>query len=227
MSAVALCASFPAGRRGEALRPYHPNDIAQAAAAVAEGVLRSGADLLFGAHPTISPIVLQTAQLLSAGPQVHVFQSEYFADRTTDAVNRLVSDAGSLLHRVPRKGSSEEASLTALRRAMFAASPRAAFFCGGMEGLTEEFALAGGHGAIRFLITHPGGMAARLAGGFDEADEDPDPPWLGAAEPYALRGRAYASLVLDALEHAGLREPQPRGPFERELEWTDGEGQLD
>ena len=79
MTGVLLSASFPSGDRGEGVRPYYPDDIAAAASSVTEAVLRSGARLVFGGHPTISPIVLQIAGLLGAGPRVDIWQSEYFA----------------------------------------------------------------------------------------------------------------------------------------------------
>jgi SLOG cluster3 family len=215
VTAVVLCASFPErGPRGAAAKlPYHPVDIALAAAAVAEAVLRNGADLVFGAHPTISPIVLQTASLLDAGPHVQIFQSQFFDDQTTDEVRRLVSKLGAGFH--PVAADLDRArSLTAMRQAMFAVRPHAAFFCGGMDGLVEEFGISAEARVPRFLITAPGGMAARLAAEHRAAGGDRQRQEPSTA---VLPGRAYGSLVLEALETAGIREPEATGPFEEEM----------
>ena len=163
MTAVVLCASFPAeNERGDAVAPYYPTEIASAAASVAEAALRSGAELVFGAHPTISPIVLQIAHLLKAGPQVQIFQFSFFEDQTTEEIHRLVDDLGATFNPIAADCDLNR-SLTAMRQAMFAVRPQASFFCGGMDGLTEEFDLAGQVHSPRFLITKPGGMAAILA----------------------------------------------------------------
>ena len=222
MTSVVLCASFPApGERGDSVAPYFVAEIALAAASVAEAVLRSGAELVFGAHPTISPIVLQTAYLLDAGSNVQIVQSGHFEDRTTDEVHRLVDDLGARFLSVP----SEEgltASLSAMRRVMFAKGPAAAFFCGGMDGLVEEFRLAAEVGAPQFLITMPGGMTAILA----RELQSPDIGSLvgsGRIGSVALSGRAYGSLALQALELVGLREPQDLGPFESDI-YRDADG---
>ncbi len=211
MSSVVLSASFPSGERGEAVAPYFPADIASAAAAVAEGVLRSGTNLLFGGHPTISPIVLQIASLLNAGRLVTIYQSEEFSDRITDEVHRLVEVEGARLRFTPR-GTSLEASLDAMRRMMFGEDVRAAFFIGGMSGIEDEFALLRDlrPAAMRFLFDEPGGMAARLDQSVPGSPSDSQ--IVGEMLPagratWVLRGRAYASLVLRALQVSELGRP--------------------
>ena len=209
MTAVALCASFPSGERAEHVRPYYSVDIALAAGAVAEAALRSRAELVFGAHPTISPIILHTARLLNAGPQVKIYQSEFFDDQTTEAVQQLVADLGAEFRATASTGD-RTSSLTAMRREMFAGRPRAAFFCGGMDGLDEEFALAADVGAARYLFVEPGGRAAKLA-----RDSENQPPTANA--PVALYGRAYGSLALEALESIGVSGTEVTGPHEEEM----------
>ena len=209
MTAIVLCASFPIGDRGEQVRPYYSVDIALAAGAVAEAVLRSGADLVFGAHPTISPIILHTARLLNAGPQVKIYQSQFYRGQTTEAVQQLVRDLGADLREPPGTGALAS-SLTSMRQAMFSVGPRAAFFCGGMDGLDEEFAIAADVGAARYLLVEPGGRAAMLAQGLQD-----QPPTANA--PVVLSGRAYGSLVLEALDSIGVSGPEATGPHEAEM----------
>lgn len=201
MKLVAMAASFPSGPRGQAVEPYYPGDIAAAVTSIAEAVLRTGAGLLFGAHPTISPIVLQTADLLNAGKQVKIFQSEFFANFETAEVRELVLDHDASIVRIP-SGADEAASLSALREALLGGPLVGCFFCGGMDGLVEEFQIAGRNKVRRFVLSEPGGMAAKL-------------PQSPGSE--ILRGRAYGSLVLSALEAVGLRTPRPMGPHETEM----------
>lgn len=97
--------------------------------AVAEGVLRSGGTLVFGGHPTISPIVLQIASMLGAGRRVVIYQSEQFAGLITDEVHRLAEVEGATIWWTP--GHSDlDLSLQALRQEMFRRPLRAAFFVG-------------------------------------------------------------------------------------------------
>ena len=204
MTSVVLCASFPSGARGVQVAPYYSTDIALAVVAIAEATLRSQARLIFGAHPTISPIVLHTARLLSAGRQVTIYQSEYFESSTTEAVRLLTGELGAELRTTQQVGNDRSLSLTAMRREMFSVAPEIAFFCGGMAGLDEEFELARESGARAYLMVEPGGRAAQLAGELDS-------PGI------ALEGRAYSSLALEALEWSGAAEPAPSGPFEEEM----------
>ena len=218
MSAVLLSASFPSGERGEAVAPYFPADIASAAAAVAEGTLRAGANLVFGGHPTISPIVLQISAMLNAGHLVTIYQSEEFRGRITDEVYRLAEVEGANLRFTPQ-GDSLEASIDTMRRAMLSLDIRAAFFVGGMSGIADEFSLCGElqPAARLFLFEDPGGMAAGLV---QSMPENVEPGGLVGemssvgSNTWVLGGRAYASLVLRALQASDLGRPEDN---EREL----------
>jgi len=151
--------------------------------------------------------VLHIARLLAAGSQVKIYQSEFFNSETTDDVRQLATHLGAELNEI--RGTGErETSLSEMRRAMFATRPRVAFFCGGMDGLDEEFAIAGEQAEARYLFVDPG---------------DEPRCWLGlvaidpgAASPsISLYGRAYGSLVLKAVETSGVSGPQAMGPYEQ------------
>lgn len=219
MSDVVLSASFPsADERGMAVAPYHPADIALAVAAIAEGVLRSGSVLAFGAHPTISPLVLHTARLLEAGPQVAIYQSDYYKDLTAPEIRQLVDQLGAGFHPTPDTGDGQS-SRSLMREAMFGARPKATFFVGGMDGLDEEFALAGRVQSTRFLMVEPGGRTAQIARSLTSAMSQ-------GGSVVALRGRGYGSLVLEAMERVGLTVTGVTGPYESEMyrepqDWED------
>lgn len=163
---VFLSASFPTGARGAAVEPYRTRDIASAATATVEAVLRHKFHLLFGGHPTITPIVHQVAFLLDAGPLVHLFQSEWFAEEFPPEARALRNDLGAELVLVPAEKSERE-SVLALRQRMLAEPVEVAFFIGGMSGILEEFNLVreGHPEAVINLFHYPGGMAARLVSG--------------------------------------------------------------
>ncbi|GEB12201.1 hypothetical protein GUY44_12205 [Pimelobacter simplex] len=211
MTRVVLCASFPSGPRAPDVEPYYSTDIALAVVAVAEATLRSGARLVFGAHPTISPIVLHTARMLDAGRLVTIFQSAFFESSTTEAVRMLTHDLGAHL-RTTKRAADRPESLTIMRTEMFASRPDCAFFCGGMDGLDEEHRIARTTGTTTYLITEPGGRTAQLA--------------LDAtAESRVLEGRAYSSLALAALERSGAAAPRPVGPLESVMYDPDDEAE--
>ena len=197
MKRVLLSASFPSGDRGQSVAPYRPGDIGRAASAVAEAVLRAGARLVFGGHPTISPLVLQIAGRLRAGNQVEIWQSDWYLDAVTPEVLRLVEHEHASLRRVKR-GSDEPSSLARLRDRMLKGDLTASFFVGGMEGIADEFRLLGRlHPTTpAFLFVEPGGTASRLAGRADRP--------VGPGRVTALEGRGYAALTLQALRGVDL-----------------------
>ncbi len=219
MTRVFLSASFPSGKRGDAVEPYRPADIAAAASSAIEAVLRTGCVLAFGGHPTVSPIVLHVAGLLGAGQQVEIWQSDWFRDSITDEVHRLVEHERARM--IPTPAAEDLAgSLLVLREAMLEAPVDAAFFVGGMEGIRDEHDLlvARHPDAPVFVFTTPGGMSARLAADAPPLDataaDSRDVPADGARpEPPVRRltGRAYGSSALAALSSIGVHVQDRRG----------------
>lgn len=80
-AAIFLSASFPSGERGKRFMPYDASGIANAVSAFARAILCSKGRLLFGGHPTITPLVLMIARELRVKRSVVVFQSEWFRDQ--------------------------------------------------------------------------------------------------------------------------------------------------
>ena len=90
---VFLSASFPSGTRRTSFEPFDPGAIADAVTAVVRAVLVAKGRLLFGGHPTITPLVLMVASELDAKGAVDVFQSRWFEDQITRET-RALQDAG-------------------------------------------------------------------------------------------------------------------------------------
>ena len=77
-SRVFLSASFPTGSRGERYRPYDPAEVADAVTAVVRALFIAGGSLVFGGHPTITPLVLHVAAEHGVRDRVIVYQTSWF-----------------------------------------------------------------------------------------------------------------------------------------------------
>lgn len=124
--------------------------------------------IVFGAHPAISPLLLEAASRFSpepaASPRVIIFQSEHFAETIPRATLELANwKSGEL---VWTKSAPTRADSLTLMRSIMAASPglEAAIFIGGMEGLYEEARLFREHNrnAPMVAIGSTGSAASRL-----------------------------------------------------------------
>lgn len=200
---VFLSASFPSGDRGREVEPYDADAIADAATAIVRAVLLSDGRVLFGGHPTITPLVLLIGTELRVQHSVDIFQSRWFEEDVTRETLRIVESEVGEIHWTPKLASRED-SLQLMRDEMLAfARPTAAVFVGGMSGITEEYAIFGrAHpGVLRLPLSGPGGAAARL-------------PTSETELPTRLQGqlgsRHYpflASLIIEA-----LTPPDPAAP---------------
>ena len=166
-----LSASFPSGTRGEAFKPFDPGGLSDAVSACARAVLSGGGTLVFGGHPTITPLVLLIAREVAVRHRIVVYQSRWFADDTTPETNQLEQlELGTI--RWTRAGNDLESSLKALREAMLRESDfLGGVFIGGMEGIFTEFEMFRERFAGRpaLPIVAAGGAASRLV---DRAAED-------------------------------------------------------
>ena len=171
---VFLSASFPSGDRGEAVRPYDPFAVADAVTALVRAVLSRDGKLLFGGHPTITPLVLSIAMERGSKHSVDVFQSEWFRTQVTPETQRL-SDLGfGRIHWIVSYPDLDR-SLHAMRKQMLKFGRVAgAVFVGGMNGIEEEHRLFGRvlPDVPRIPVRGPGGAAARLR---TEEAEVPEP----------------------------------------------------
>jgi hypothetical protein len=169
-----LSASIP--EEGSDFPGFEQREIIDAVVAFSRTTLASGGCLVFGGHPTISPLILHVAiqEWQRVCPQEHlvdVYQSGWFEDVIPESTRRLVGLKTILgvqiakLHFTPRMGTKEE-SLREMRRIMLLeTNPCCAIFIGGKDGIREEFEMFTRYYSSRpvYFIGAPGGCARQLA----------------------------------------------------------------
>ena len=195
---VFLSASFPSGDRGEEVRPFDAPGIADAVTAIVRAVLLNGGKILFGGHPTITPLVLMIGKELRVRNAVVIFQSVWFREQITEETMMLAESGVGTICWTPRCRSLDE-SLAEMRRQMLTAgNPIGAVFVGGMSGIWQEHELVGNilPGVPRIPVAGPGGAAAQLLRDGNDV-------------PQQLRGQVHsrhypfvASLIVDVLSES-------------------------
>jgi hypothetical protein len=163
--AVFLSASFPSGEHAEQFAPYDAEAIADAVSATVRAVLLADGRLVFGGHPTISPVVLLIAAELGVKHHVEIFQSCYFKDRVPPATLDLDQRGYGHITWTPNIDDDEAASLELMRKQMLARDDLVAgVFIGGMKGipLEAETFISGHPNAWVIPIGGPGGATRQL-----------------------------------------------------------------
>lgn len=130
--------------------PVDSRDAVDVVTSLTRAILQADGRLVFGGHPTISPIILNVASDLADdftgnNPKVMIYQSLYFKDSgdidIPHATQRLGKEPWAEIQWTNNLGNKEE-SLLSMRRAMIQeADPVAAIFIGGAEGIQEEYKL--------------------------------------------------------------------------------------
>lgn len=121
-----------------------PTRIRDAVVDITRALFAAGYGITFGAHPAISPLVLQVARETPApaddapDPLVAIWQSAWYRDQIPTSTLRLAAwDRGCWIL-TPAAATPRE-SLSAMRRAMLTAGDIiGAVFIGGMDGVYEE-----------------------------------------------------------------------------------------
>lgn len=206
------------------LNTAEPVHIRSAVVALTRTMLLRNVRLVFGAHPSISPMVLDTArdvalyrgvesegrapmQSLStaqaAGARVLIFQSAYFQRELPESTLQLASWDAGVLVLTPAK-SAKDSSLTSMREMMISVPDLfAAIFIGGMEGVEEEAQLFRHYkpGKPMYAIASTGSAARKL---WNTAPE----MYSGTLEsPHMLRENAsYTVLASDILSDLRIEE---------------------
>jgi hypothetical protein len=186
---VFLAASFPSGERAEEVQPFDPLAIADAVSALARAVFVAEGRLVFGGHPTVSPLVLQIAGELDHKEVVDIYQSGWFGDRIPSETMRLVELGFGTIHWTDRRDTLD-ASLSDMRKHMFEEShPIGGVFIGGMSGLFEEFELFKQYlpGVLCVPLARPGGAALRLASDSRNVESELQQQVFSAAYPAVCR----------------------------------------
>ena len=145
MKRVLLSAGVPDRSRDYPREQEHfdssqPALIRDAVLAVVREGLRAGFDFVFGAHPSISPMVLTVAREFPAStPHVAVFLSRYFEKVFPRETLELADGVLGTLTVVDHAVGDREASLLTMRQQMVASEGMAgAIVIGGMDGVTDE-----------------------------------------------------------------------------------------
>ena len=193
LHAVFLSASFPSRERHPRyFDSADPDEITQALVAACRAVLSAGGRLVFGGHPSVTPLVMMVAEeylpesveerLKLRSEQrslVIAYQSESFRAAMPESTRKLEAwGLGELRWVEPRGGEprfthagtlvqgSGDSALEAMREQMLhETKPVGAIFIGGMEGIHNETAL---FRSLRndeplYFIGAPGGAARELA----------------------------------------------------------------
>jgi hypothetical protein len=192
---VFLSASFPSIERApEYYKTADPDEISQAVVAVVRAVLAANGRLVFGGHPTISPLVLMVAEEYLPSDMaerrqlaethklpVVVYQSRVFENHLPESTQRLFEWCLGELRWTPAAdkapqftssstlvSGSADASLAIMRKRMLdECRPTGAFFIAGMEGIEDEAraCIEINPACHLFFFGAPGGAARKLAHG--------------------------------------------------------------
>lgn len=166
-----LLGAFPAEE--EAIQ-----EVVQAVHAVATTWLRLGGSIVFGGHPTFTPLLAEAARLVAPGQEaerVTVYQSRWFA--SPDVIQELEARLSVV---ATDAADNRSDSLTIMRTAMCGLAADAVIAIGGRTaeggahepGIDQELALARAAGSPAYLLGAPGGRTAELAA---EARRAPQP----------------------------------------------------
>jgi len=200
-----------------------PRAIRSAVLELTKAAIMRGVQLIFGAHPAISPMVLEAARSAGAGAaRILIFQSDYFAGRIPGSTLDLADWSSGRLFLTPRQSANRDSearalSLTTMRTLMVSpGNLRGAVFVGGMDGLEEEARLfKSAHRVLpRYAIASTGSAALDL---FDRGSQG----WLpgtshefagSLANPDLLKtGTSYSLIARKILDDMGISAPAGRG----------------
>jgi hypothetical protein len=193
-AAVFLSASVPSKERSQKYQRIENAAVCieEAVIAVARAVFSAGGNLVFGGHPSISPLVasvLREYQAPEVGPdakvehpegqpqpKVTMYQSKVWEPFWAEESKRLAENQFVDFHWTPivegesisqgrTDGPKAPKSMTEMRKQMVeSSSPVAMIIIGGMEGTEEEAILFAKyrHGQPIFVLTTTGGAASLI-----------------------------------------------------------------
>ena len=206
---ILLSASYPSTDRDPRyLQNTDVREISNATLALINAVFSAGGRLVFGGHPTITPLALQQAGLFfdppfidppsaqhphepqpqatpDAPPQVIIYQSRVFAQVIPAAAKTIAaSPYGKMVTTDFQPGGGPAAErangLLRMRAAMLNDQPPlAAVFIGGMEGVEDEYQLCAElQPGTRRYLIGAPGGAARLLLADHHPAPEDSPAWL-------------------------------------------------
>jgi hypothetical protein len=192
-----------------------PLQIRSAVMEITKAALMRNVQLIFGAHPAISPMVLDAARNTDAPPDsILIFQSEFFGKIIPGSTLELADWSAGRLFLTPQQPaeldhSARHNSLTLMRSIMV--SPpnlRGAIFVGGMEGVEEEAKLfKKEHRNLPcYAVASTGSAAADLFFGESKLAPGGQDQFAGRrVEPDLLTsGTSYSLLAREILADMGI-----------------------
>lgn len=174
-----LLGAFPTGGLSR-------DEVTSAVHAVATTWLKLGGAIVFGGHPTFTPLIIEAARLTVPGRErerVLVYQSRWFA---SPAALEELADRATVV--ATDQAGDRERSLTLMRSAMIQPDAAAAVLAIGgrtdeggshVPGIDQEVRLARAARLPVFLLGAPGGQAAVIAASELRAAT----PWAGLGNP--------------------------------------------
>jgi hypothetical protein len=214
--ALLLSASYPPR---EYMERSDTHEIAAAVKALAGAVFQKGWTLVFGGHPTISPLVLMIAREYDCKDRVVIYQSAYFKHHISPAVQSLAFEHYGHVELVrndpgePPPGPDEELnparcprSLALMRESMMKHPEIAALvLIGGDTGVRQELDLfAQKHEDLPMIpIGAPGGIARELV------HERRVPGMKDSTAEALATSRNYMTLCTELVRYIASR-PSPR-----------------
>ncbi len=163
---ILLSASLPASEGSNGWTSCDPVEWSEAVSEVARDVLGKGGHLVYGGHPSVTPLILRICQEREHRGSMTVYQSERFRHEITPATWTL-NKAGWASLRFIESVTDRPSDLELMRIAMVTDEPIAgAIFIGGDGGVAAEHRLVESltYQVPRISLSAPGGAAADLSG---------------------------------------------------------------
>ncbi len=145
---IFLSASIPSADRDEIYYiETNPLDITDFIVTLTRSILNRSGKIVFGGHPTISPLILSVAKDFISYfnqedfPLIYIYQTRFFKDKISKFTKELL-ELGIGIIKWTIANQDREKSLLYMRKKMIKEIPlNAAIFIGGMEGIKEEYSL--------------------------------------------------------------------------------------
>lgn len=216
---VFLSASFPAkDREAKYYQTARPFEITDATVAAARAIFGAHGKLVFGGHPTITPLILSVGHDFSADfpeqdwPFIHIYQSRLYENEVPEETLQLEREGIGKIYWIPAVNRDMVKSQLLMRTEMLKTKPIAGVFIGGMEGVYSlgnegsEFYLFKNicRGRPIYPIGAPGGASLLLLNRLLEHEEPMEWSFKRVALEGLLQPSPYAVLmrqvILDIIE---------------------------
>ncbi|MFX1498374.1 MAG: hypothetical protein ACFFBH_12675 [Promethearchaeota archaeon] len=200
-----MSSSLPSAERDPKYsRNTNPLDITNAIVSFVEEILKRDGNLIFGGHPTISPLILKVAMKFSLNEinpnRIKIYQSEFFKNIISKYTKELLDLKLGKIIWTENMNNDRTQSLNQMRNRMLKDNYlHAGIFVGGMEGIEDEFEMFREFYPNNpfYLVASSGGAARLLYDEFVRYDRDWTFPWKYNYEN--LREELYISKIYPSL----------------------------